>query len=52
MLSARNKKKYFATAEPAVYGKSGKLSFLLEVESAGKGARLKSEDKKGQPLKK
>jgi hypothetical protein len=47
-----DKKKYFATAEPAVYGKSGKLSFLLEVESAGKGARLKSEDKKGQPLKK
>ncbi|HLM03291.1 MAG TPA: hypothetical protein VK400_19720 [Pyrinomonadaceae bacterium] len=50
-LSA-DKKKYFATAEPAVYGKSGKLSFLVEVESANKAARFKSQDKKGEPLKK
>lgn len=47
-----DKKKYFATAEPAVYGKTGKLSFLVEVEAADKQARLKSQDKKGQPLKK
>lgn len=47
-----DKKKYFATAEPAVYGKSGKLSFLIEVEGANKEARFKSQDKKGQPLKK
>jgi hypothetical protein len=47
-----DKKKYFATAEPALYGKTGKLSFLVEVEGADKQARLKSQDKKGQPLKK
>ncbi|MDQ3800957.1 MAG: hypothetical protein M3384_16160 [Acidobacteriota bacterium] len=47
-----DKKKYFATAEPAVYGRSGKLSFLVEVEGANKEARFKSQDKKGQPLKK
>jgi hypothetical protein len=45
-------KKYFATAEPEVYGKSGKLSFLLESDGADKQTRLKSDDKKGQPLKK
>lgn len=47
-----DKKKYFATAEPAVYGKTGKLSFLIEAESAKKDARFRSEDKKGEPLKK
>lgn len=47
-----DKKKYFATAEPAVYGKSGKLSFLVEVEGANKEVRFRSQDKKGQPLKK
>jgi hypothetical protein len=50
-LSA-DKKKYFATAEPAVYGKTGKLSFLIEVEGANKEARFKSQDKKGEPLRK
>jgi hypothetical protein len=45
-------KKYFATAEPAVYGRSGKLSFLLESDGAGQQARLKSDDNKGKPLKK
>jgi hypothetical protein len=49
---APDKKKYFATAEPAVYGKTGKLSFLVEVEGANKEARFKSQDKKGQPMKK
>ncbi|HEX8250453.1 MAG TPA: hypothetical protein VF599_19920 [Pyrinomonadaceae bacterium] len=47
-----DKKKYFATAEPAVYGKTGKLSFLVEVEATNKEARFKSQDKKGQPMKK
>jgi hypothetical protein len=47
-----DKKKYFATAEPAVYGKTGKLSFLVEVEGANKEARFRSQDKKGQPMKK
>lgn len=44
--------KYFANAEPSVYGKTGKLSFLLEGGGADKKAVLKSDDKKGQPLKK
>lgn len=47
-----DKKKYFATAEPAVYGKTGKFSYLVEVEGADKPSRFKSQDKKGQPLKK
>lgn len=50
-LSA-DKKKYFVTAEPAVYGKTGKLSYLVEVDGADKPSRFKSQDKKGQPLKK
>jgi outer membrane murein-binding lipoprotein Lpp len=50
-LSA-DKKKYFVTAEPAVYGKTGKFSYLVEVEGADKPSRFKSQDKKGQPLKK
>jgi len=47
-----DKKKYFATAEPAVYGKTGKLSFLVETEGADKKSLFKSQDKKGKPLKK
>ena len=47
-----NNKKYFANAVPEVYGKSGKLSFLLEADGADQKARLKSNDNKGQPLKK
>jgi hypothetical protein len=44
-------KSYFATATPAVYGKTGKLSFLLEMSSKG-GPRVLSKDLGGQPLKK
>jgi hypothetical protein len=51
VLSA-DKKKYFATAEPAVYGKTGKLSFLLESEGADRKSQFKSKDNKGGPLKK
>jgi hypothetical protein len=47
-----NNKKYFANAVPDVYGKTGKLSFLLEADAADQKARLKSDDNKGQPLKK
>lgn len=46
-----DKKKYTATAEPAVYGKTGKLSFLAEGE-AGKNPQMASKDNGGQPLKK
>ncbi len=47
-----NGTKYITNAEPAVYGKTGKLSFLLEGGGADKKATLKSDDKKGSPLKK
>lgn len=51
-LSVTANKKYFASAVPEVYGKSGKLSFLLEADGVDQQARLKSSDNKGQPLKK
>lgn len=47
-----NNKKYFASAVPEFYGKSGKLSFLMEADSGDPNARLKSGDNKGSPLKK
>jgi hypothetical protein len=46
-----DKKKYTLTAEPAAYGKTGKLSFLAEGE-AGKNPQMASKDSGGQPLKK
>lgn len=46
-----DKKKYWATAEPAAYGKSGKLSFLMEFSDKDNRTKLKSEDNKGAPLK-
>jgi hypothetical protein len=49
VLSA-DKKNYSATAEPTVYGKSGKLSFLGEV-SGGKDTPVKSADNGGRTLK-
>lgn len=48
-LSA-DKKNYFATAEPADYGKTGRLSYLLELD--GQKPRITSKDNQGQPLKK
>lgn len=48
-LSA-DKKQYTVTAEPADYGKTGKLSYLLNAES-GKKPVLKQEDKQGKSLK-
>lgn len=49
VLSA-DKKNYSATAEPTVYGKSGKLSFLGEV-AGGKDSPVKSADNGGRTLK-
>ena len=45
------KKQYWATATPAEYGKSGKLSFLLKLD--GKGiSHVTSKDNGGKPLTK
>ena len=46
-----DKRRYFATATPAVYGKTGKRSFLLELDSKGI-SRVTSKDNGGQPMKK
>jgi hypothetical protein len=46
-----DKKKYYATAEPAVFGKTGKLSFLLELDDK-KAPRLTAKENQGQSLKK
>ena len=50
IVVSADKMKYYATAEPARYGKTGKLSFFLEFD--GKNSKLKKEDNKGLPLKK
>lgn len=45
-----DKRRYYATATPAVYGKSGKLSFLLELD--GKGiSHVSSKDTGGKVMK-
>jgi hypothetical protein len=46
-----DKKSYFATATPTVYGKTGKLSFLLEMDRKSL-PRLTSRDNGGKTLKK
>lgn len=48
-LSA-DRKKYTATATPAVYGKTGKLSFGFQSDDK-KTSKLKSQDTKGRALK-
>jgi len=48
---ASDKKKYYATAEPAVFGKTGKLSFLLDLDDK-RSTRLTAKENQGQPLKK
>jgi len=45
-----DRKKYTATATPAVYGKSGKLSFAFQSDDK-KTSPLKSQDNKGQAIK-
>lgn len=47
---AADRKKYVATATPAVYGKTGKLSFAFESDEK-KTSALKSKDTKGQAFK-
>jgi Tfp pilus assembly protein PilE len=47
---ASDKKKYTATATPAVHGKTGKLSFWFEA-GGNKGLSIKSKDTKGQTPK-
>jgi hypothetical protein len=46
-----DRKKYYATAEPAVFGKTGKLSFLLELDDK-KSTLLTARENQGQSLKK
>ncbi len=48
---ASDKKKYFATATPAVYGRSGKLSFLLSLDAKGI-SHVTSKDNGGKPISK
>ncbi len=50
VLLSSGKNKYTATAEPAVYGKTGKLSFRFEVDGK-KSPILKSADNKGKLYK-
>jgi hypothetical protein len=45
-----DKKRYSVAAVPAVYGKTGKLSYLLKIENDNKPV-LKQEDKQGKMLK-
>ena len=46
-----SKIKYTATATPAVYGKSGKMSYLLQLDQKGI-SRVTSKDNGGKPMKK
>ncbi len=48
---ASDKKSYYATAVPAVYGKSGKLSFLLVPDAKGV-SHVTSKDIGGKPMRK
>lgn len=45
-----DKRRYHATATPAVYGKSGRLSFLLELDPKGI-SHVTSKDNGGKPMK-
>jgi hypothetical protein len=48
---AADRKQYYATATPATYGKSGKLSFILKLD--GKLiSRVTSADNRGKPMTK
>jgi len=50
LVVSGDKKKYWATAVPAAYGKTGRLSYLLEFD--GKNPKITSKDNKGEPMKK
>jgi len=47
---SEDKKRFTVTAEPVVYGKTGKFSYIMTGES-GKNPVLKEEDKQGKSLK-
>jgi hypothetical protein len=50
IVISSDKKSYFVNAVPAVYGKSGKLSYMMEVNGGG-APKTKSSDNGGMPLK-
>lgn len=52
IILGQNNRKYYANAVPEFYGRSGKISYLLESDTSDQKARMKSNDNKGQPLKK
>ena len=45
-----DKKKYSVNAEPFVYGKTGKLSFLLDSAGKNGSPRIQNADKNGAPV--
>jgi hypothetical protein len=47
---SKDKTKFSVNAEPTQYGRTGKLSFWIEGNAAGKTSPLKSEDRKGAPI--
>lgn len=47
IVVSEDKTKYFAAATPAVYGKTGRLSFAVELDAAGQ-PHLTSRDAKGK----
>lgn len=51
MQISGDKKRYYVNATPAVYGKTGKISFLMDYDGKGK-IRFDEKEKGGQPLKK
>jgi hypothetical protein len=52
LVVSQDKKSYYVNAVPAVYGKSGKLSFYMESGGKGSSPKVKSSDNGGLPLKK
>jgi predicted secreted protein len=48
---ADNRKQYSVSATPAVYGKTGKTSYWLDLNKEGK-PQVKSEDRGGKPFDK
>jgi hypothetical protein len=51
VVVSSDKKTFYATAEPAAFGKTGKVSYLLELDDKKK-TRLTAKENQGQPLKK
>ncbi|HQZ81650.1 MAG TPA: hypothetical protein PLR83_00390 [Pyrinomonadaceae bacterium] len=49
MVVSENKRRYTATATPAEYGRSGKRSFILEIDKGGL-PHVRGADNNGKPL--